>query len=59
LAGLAVGMWDSPDVLASAWRAGAVYEPAMSRDQAGEMIAGWRAAVARARSQVAIRTPGS
>ncbi len=50
LAGLGVGVWDSPDVLAEAWRVGARYEPAMSRDQAAEMIAGWRAAVARARS---------
>jgi glycerol kinase len=52
LAGLGAGVWDSPDVLAAAWRPGAIYEPAMSRDQAGDMIAGWRAAVARARSQM-------
>jgi glycerol kinase len=50
LAGLAVGEWDSADTLAAAWRCGARYEPAMSRDEAAERLAGWRAALARARS---------
>ncbi len=50
LAGLALGEWDSADALAAAWRCGARYEPAISRDEAAERIAGWRAAVLRARS---------
>jgi glycerol kinase len=50
LAGLAVGEWDSAHALAAAWRCGVRYEPAMSRDEAGERLAGWRAAVARERS---------
>jgi glycerol kinase len=50
LAGLAVGVWSGLDEVAAAWRLGARYEPEMSRDEAAELLAGWHAAVERARS---------
>jgi glycerol kinase len=56
LAGLAVGYWSDRDQLASLWAEERRFEPRMSRDRAGERYAGWRDAVARARSQV--RAPG-
>ncbi|MGN6380751.1 MAG: FGGY family carbohydrate kinase [Gaiellales bacterium] len=52
LAGLALGVWDSPAALEAAWRAGARYEPVMSRDQVERLTAGWREALARTRSQL-------
>ena len=50
LAGLAVGTWNALGEVAAAWHLGARYEPGMSRDEAGERLAGWHAAVERARS---------
>jgi len=48
LAGLAVGYWrDTSDVSAN-WRVDRRFEPAMSRERAGELTAGWKKAVARA-----------
>jgi glycerol kinase len=52
LAGLAVGVWSGPDEVAAAWHLGARYEPQMSRDEAAERLAGWHAAVERARSSL-------
>jgi glycerol kinase len=52
LAGLAVGTWGGLDEVAAAWHLGARYEPRMSRDEAGERLAGWHAAVERARSSL-------
>jgi glycerol kinase len=51
LAGLAVGYWSDRDQLASLWAEERHFEPRMSRDKAAERYAGWRDAVARARSQ--------
>jgi glycerol kinase len=51
LAGLAVGYWSDRDQLASLWAEERQFEPRMSRDKAAERYAGWRDAVARARSQ--------
>jgi glycerol kinase len=49
LAGLAVGYWrDEGDVTAN-WQVGQRYEPAMSRDQAASLMAGWNKAVERAK----------
>ena len=45
LAGLGVGLCDSPQQLNSSWRAERVFEPSMSRDQAGERLAAWERAV--------------
>ena len=52
LAGLAVGVWSGLDEVAAAWHLGARYEPAMSRDEAAERLAGWHAAVERARARL-------
>jgi glycerol kinase len=52
LAGLAVGVWGGLDEVAAAWHLGARYEPRMSRDEAAERLAGWHAAVERARSSL-------
>ena len=49
LAGLAEGVWSSTDEVASRWRVGAEFEPAMARDQADELYAGWMKAVERSR----------
>jgi len=50
LAGLAVGYWrDSRDVAAN-WQVGRRFEPAMSRDRAAALTAGWDKAVVRAKS---------
>ncbi len=50
LAGLAVGYWkDAADVDAN-WQVDRRFEPAMSRDRAGELRAGWEKAVARSKS---------
>ncbi len=49
LAGLAVGYWsDAADVAANR-QIDRVFEPAMSRDRAAELHAGWEKAVARAK----------
>ena len=45
LAGLGAGLYDSPQQLNSRWRAERVFEPSMSRDQAGERMAAWERAV--------------
>lgn len=51
LAGLAVGLWKSPDELASARQRERLFEPRMSEDERESLYAGWKAAVARVRSQ--------
>ena len=49
LAGLAVGVWEDTESLRPLIRAGAGYEPRMSRDEAKERLDGWkRASAARA-----------
>ena len=47
LAGLAVGYWkDAADVAAN-WRVDRVFEPAMGRGRAEQLLAGWKKAVER------------
>jgi len=48
LAGLATGVWSSTAALASQWDIDRVFEPAMSRDEAGQRMAGWERAVQQA-----------
>jgi glycerol kinase len=48
LAGLAVGVWSSTEELAGAWRCAERYEPQLPDAEAERIVAGWRAAVARA-----------
>ncbi len=47
LAGLATGVWKNTAALSEFWRADRVFEPRMSADQRGELLAGWKKAVNR------------
>jgi glycerol kinase len=49
LAGLATGVWPSPEAFAGRVRRGPSYEPSLSRDEVAERRAEWRLAVERAR----------
>ncbi len=49
LAGLATGYWKNADDLSANWRADRTFEPAMSRDHAQALTAGWDKAVARSK----------
>ncbi|MGH2806305.1 MAG: FGGY family carbohydrate kinase, partial [Actinomycetota bacterium] len=49
MAGLATGVWNSPEEIGSKWRAAATFEPKMSRDQADSLYEGWKRAVERAK----------
>jgi glycerol kinase len=48
LAGLAVGVWGTSEEVAATRRVESRYEPAMARDEAESLLAGWRTAVSRA-----------
>lgn len=50
LAGLAAGIWENTDAIASYWQAERVFEPQISRAEAAARIEQWRAAVRRIRS---------
>lgn len=50
LAGLAAGLWRSPQALAALNRAGRVFRPAMRAKERARLVDGWRDAVARVRS---------
>ena len=49
LAGLGVGFWDDEAMLDRQWQVERVFEPAIGRDQAAELRAGWLRAVERAK----------
>jgi glycerol kinase len=49
LAGLAVGYWRDAGELAANWQIDRRFEPAMSRDEAASLMAGWTRAVDRAK----------
>jgi glycerol kinase len=49
LAGLAVGVWDSKEALASHWHVERRFEPRMSQDEREQRMADWRRAVERSR----------
>jgi glycerol kinase len=49
LAGLAVGYWKSEADIVANWRVDRRFEPAMPRDRATELRAGWEKAVGRAK----------
>jgi glycerol kinase len=55
LAGVASGIWAEDD-LGAMWSEAARYEPSISDDQRETLIAGWRRALERARSNEADRT---
>ena len=52
LAGLSVGFWQDAGDIQRNWQVDRVYEPTLSRDRAGEMMAGWAKAVERAKGWV-------
>jgi glycerol kinase len=52
LAGLAVGYWKDAEEIRANWRVVRRFEPAMSRDRAAELRAGWEKAVSRAKGWV-------
>ena len=45
LAGLAIGLYDGLDELSAMWRPGRCFEPAISREQAQELMQRWDHAV--------------
>jgi glycerol kinase len=47
LAGLAVGMWSSPDEIAAARRIAARYEPELDETEAERLVREWRLAISR------------
>jgi glycerol kinase len=49
LAGLGIGFWDDPETLDRQWQVDRRFEPAVSRDQAHAMRAGWIRALERAK----------
>jgi glycerol kinase len=49
LAGLAVGFWESREEIAGQWRAERQFDPAMSADRRGSLLATWVKAVERSR----------
>jgi glycerol kinase len=49
LAGLGVGLWDDAETLDRQWQIERRFEPAVSRDQAHAMRAGWNRALERAK----------
>jgi glycerol kinase len=56
LAGLAVGVWKTPDELRQKRAIAARYEPRMSRDERETLYAGWQRAVERSRGWAAPAT---
>ncbi|TAG04987.1 MAG: glycerol kinase [Betaproteobacteria bacterium] len=50
LAGLAVGFWNDPSAIAQNWQVDRVFTPTLSRDRAGDMMAGWAKAVDRSKA---------
>ena len=49
LAGLAVGFWKDASDIKRNWQVDRIFEPTLSRDRAGEMMAGWAKAVERSK----------
>ena len=48
LAGLATGVWPSLDAIAATWASAASFLPSMAPGRRDELLAGWKAALARA-----------
>ena len=49
LAGLAVGFWKDASDIERNWQVDRIFEPTLSRDRAGAMMAGWAKAVERSK----------
>jgi len=54
LAGLATGLWTSPQDLPAAWQAECRFTPVMGKDQRMALYAGWQEAVSRVRSNLGV-----
>ena len=52
LAGLAEGVWSSPDDIGTGWQADVTFEPRAPRDEMNSLYEGWKKAVARAKGWV-------
>ena len=52
LAGLGVGYWKAADALDAQWQVDRIFEPAMDRGRAQELLADWRRAVERSKNWV-------
>ena len=52
LAGLAEGVWSSPDEIGAGWHADVTFEPSAPRDEMDSLYEGWKKAVARAKAWV-------
>ncbi len=52
LAGLAEGVWSSPDEIGAGWQADVTFEPSAPRDEMDSLYEGWKKAVARAKAWV-------
>jgi glycerol kinase len=52
LAGLAVGLWQSPDQIAARWKVERTFEPRLAVDQREALYRGWQRAVERSREWV-------
>ena len=52
LAGLAEGVWSSPDDIGTGWQADVTFEPRAPRDEMNSLYEGWKKAVARAKEWV-------
>jgi glycerol kinase len=52
LAGLAEGVWSSPDEIGAGWQADVTFEPRAPRDEMESLYEGWKKAVARAKAWV-------
>ena len=50
LAGLAEGVWSSPEEIASTWKVDATFEPKASRDEVDSAYEGWKRAVERSKA---------
>ena len=50
LAGLAAGLYGSPEEVAGAWRLDRRFEPTMPAGERQKLLEGWRRAVARVRA---------
>jgi glycerol kinase len=49
LAGLAVAYWRDGDEISRQWRSDRIFEPKMSRTEAGRLMAGWTSALSSAK----------
>ena len=47
LAGIATGVWDGLDSVATTWKQRDCFQPSMPEDQRRRLVAGWRSAVER------------